>query len=169
MLTQEKGVESKQISPQRRPGGNFLKVLLCASIATRVLNACVTAETTGGQGSEATDGTQIGGMDGGFGDNKGACIVLSEISPNQFPLYADPEVGKGYAKLNKGEGFTTISEIVDACVASDYEPLEQAFCSYNPNKGKQFQRIVTMYDGSDELLGGTCNFGCSFVMCPELP
>jgi hypothetical protein len=85
---------------------------------------------------------------------KGACLVRD---PNVGvpSAYALADVGSGYAKLGKGDGFTSFGQAQNACVVADYNALIATHCASRP--GQTYETGVLMYtqQGDYHMYGGS--------------
>jgi hypothetical protein len=93
----------------------------------------------------------------------GACVVRDWYT--NLPVYWDPDVGPGYAKLNQQEGDYDVLEGV-LCTDDVYAALMKLYCACDPEPRGPVQWEIAAYDASGSWnLTGCAASGCEYKTC----
>lgn len=95
--------------------------------------------------------------------------VLSGITGGEFTRLQSPDIGNGFAQINKGQ-VGRIEDLYAACSNIDFAVLATKYCSI-PNQ-PPYQRNAVTYDSSGMFTGfGGCHamFGCEYYTCDNKP
>ncbi|OGK10358.1 hypothetical protein A2767_02785 [Candidatus Roizmanbacteria bacterium RIFCSPHIGHO2_01_FULL_35_10] len=92
----------------------------------------------------------------------GLCLIRNRAA--NMPSYFDPDVGKGYAKLNK-EDASTLRELKESCSENDLAKLLQPYCAYNVDPVQFEVATINKFGG---ITSSTCSsLGCVYIECPN--
>lgn len=99
----------------------------------------------------------------------GICLIRN--SHTNLKGFADPDVGKGYAKVAK-PGVYTFAGIREACTKSDFDALLRSYCAQNPTDTEQYGPEVVGFDKAGNFLASGGCPACDefqFHRCPLPP
>src|SRR3989344_3846760 len=88
------------------------------------------------------------------GEASGICLIRN--SRTNLKGFADPDVGRGYAKVAK-LGVYTFAGIREACTKFDFDALLRSYCVQNPDDTEQYSAEVVGFDKIGRFLAtGGC-------------
>ena len=102
------------------------------------------------------------------GEPSGICLIRN--GHTNLKGFADPDIGKGYAKVGK-LGVYTFAGIRSACTKSDFEALLRSYCVQNPTDAEQYGPEAVGFDKEGRFLASGGCPGCDefgFQRCPVL-
>lgn len=93
---------------------------------------------------------------------QGMCALRDQFTDE--PSLSQPNVGKGYAKLDIG-AVNSLDQTVNKCNALVFTRLMIAYCLYNQPNPNPVEWGAYTYDGVGGVSGTCASSGCQFHSC----